>query len=79
MTAPRELVEIRRWIAFFIVALVLSGVTAFPLEAELKLLGSWFRVDAPSVETGGLPLRIAHPVHVWISPKFVPYACPALH
>ena len=54
MTAPRPLVEIRCWVAFFIVALVLSGVTAFPLEAELRLLGDWFRVDAPSVEHGGL-------------------------
>ncbi len=54
MSAARELREIRRWIAFFIVALVLSGVTAFPLVAELRLLGDWFRVDAPGVETGGL-------------------------
>ncbi|GAA3597234.1 hypothetical protein GCM10022198_21720 [Klugiella xanthotipulae] len=29
--------QIRVWIVFFIVALVLSGVTAFPLEAELRL------------------------------------------
>jgi hypothetical protein len=54
MTAPPELVEIRRWVAFFIAALILSGVTAFPLEAELRLLGSWFRVDSPGVEAGGL-------------------------
>ena len=46
MSAPRELTEIRRWIAFFIVALILSGITAFPLATELRLLGEWFHVDA---------------------------------
>jgi hypothetical protein len=33
---------IRRWILFFIIALVFSGATAFGLETELHwLLGSW--------------------------------------
>jgi hypothetical protein len=32
--------SIRRWLAFFIVGLVLSGLTAFPLEGELGLLKS---------------------------------------
>jgi hypothetical protein len=33
---------VRRWIAFFIIALVLSGLTAFALETELSwLLGVW--------------------------------------
>lgn len=54
MSAPRELLEIRRWIAFFIVALVLSGVTAFPLVTELRMLGDWFHVNAPGVENGSL-------------------------
>jgi hypothetical protein len=54
VSVSRELLEIRRWIAFFIVALILSGVTAFPLVTELRLLGEWFRVDAPGIETGGL-------------------------
>ncbi len=30
--------KIRLWILFFIVGLVLSGITAFPLTAELKVL-----------------------------------------
>ena len=41
---------IRAWLIFFIVALVVSGITAFPLEAELRLasdvLHSSFVVDA---------------------------------
>lgn len=47
MSARRELTEIRRLVAFFIVALILSGITAFPLATELRLLGEWFQVDAP--------------------------------
>ncbi len=30
--------KIRRYIIFFVVALVLSGITAFPLETELQIL-----------------------------------------
>jgi hypothetical protein len=30
--------QIRNWILFFIVAISLSGITAFPLETELKFL-----------------------------------------
>jgi hypothetical protein len=38
----RSLRRIRRWIIFFIVALVLSGVTAFALETEMSwLVGAW--------------------------------------
>jgi hypothetical protein len=54
MNAPSELVEIRRWLAFFIVALILSGVTAFPLSTELRLLGEWFHVDAANIPDHGL-------------------------
>gem|GEM_PF-4237654 len=40
--AERSLRRIRRWITFFIVALVLSGVTAFALETEMSwLAGAW--------------------------------------
>ena len=35
---PPELKTIRRWLVFFIVALILSGVTAFALETELGWL-----------------------------------------
>lgn len=50
----RDLREIRYWISFFIVTLVLSGLTAFPLATELRLLGEWFQVDAPGISEGGL-------------------------
>ena len=36
--ADKELSVIRRWIIFFIVALAVSGITAFALETELKWL-----------------------------------------
>jgi hypothetical protein len=38
----RQLRRIRLVLGFFIVALVLSGLTAFPLRWELRLLISWF-------------------------------------
>ena len=50
----RELREIRRWVIFFIIALVASGLTAFPLATELRLLGEWFNVDAPGIPENGL-------------------------
>ena len=42
----RLLRRIRLWVAFFIVALALSGITAFPLVHELNLLASWFPPEA---------------------------------
>lgn len=39
---PHQERVIRRWVSFFIIALVLSGVTAFALETELQwLLDHW--------------------------------------
>ena len=40
--APQALRTIRIWLWVFVVGLVLSGVTAFPLEWELGLLDGWF-------------------------------------
>ncbi len=37
-----QLRSIRRWLIFFIIALVLSGLTAFPLETELAWVCSWW-------------------------------------
>lgn len=34
--------SIRRWLIFFIIALLLSGLTAFPLETELAWACSWW-------------------------------------
>ena len=50
----RDLRELRCWTAFFILALILSGLTAFPLATELRLLGEWFHVDAPGIPENGI-------------------------
>ena len=42
----------RAVLALFIVALVLSGITAFPLLTELQLLASWLGVGAASGPEG---------------------------
>jgi len=47
--------RIRFWMGAFIVGLVLSGVTAFPLVWEMKLLGALLGIDphaTPSLYTG---------------------------
>lgn len=44
---------IRGIIVFFMVALVVSGATAFPIESELKLICSIFHIDGDSV--AGMP------------------------
>ena len=50
--------KIRVLIGVFIVALILSGITAFPLLHELNLLARWLGADAPGHPDGGL--------HWWI-------------
>jgi len=42
-----ELKQTRRWIIFFMIALILSGLTAMPLEMELSFLSHCF-----SLQTG---------------------------
>jgi hypothetical protein len=34
--------SIQRWLVFFIIALVMSGLTAFPIETELQWICSWW-------------------------------------
>ena len=51
MTQSNHLRRIRCWLAIFIIGLVLSGITAFPLETELRWLVSllhagWLRPTA---------------------------------
>jgi hypothetical protein len=46
----RELSVIRRWLGFFMFALVVSGVTAFALETEMRRLVE----DWPFSRSGGL-------------------------
>jgi hypothetical protein len=40
--------KIKQLIILFIIGLVLSGVTAFPLETELQLLKTWLPSDFPA-------------------------------
>ncbi len=42
--------KIRRLIILFIIGLILSGITAFPLETELRLLSSNTSANFPSFE-----------------------------
>jgi hypothetical protein len=52
--------RIRIWLALFIVGLVLSGLTAFPLQRELILLNHLFGV-APIAPGGPEPA-----LHIWL-------------
>ena len=45
MTQSDHLRRIRGWLAVFIIGLVLSGITAFPLETELSWLASILHAD----------------------------------
>ena len=40
-----NLIKYRTALAIFILGLIVSGITAFPLEWELRLLTSWFGID----------------------------------
>jgi hypothetical protein len=58
MTQSHQLGTIRFWLALFIVGLVLSGVTAFPLQTELGWLHSMIRTSPLrqlAQTTGSLP------------------------
>ncbi len=46
MTQPDHLRRIRFWLAIFMIGLVLSGITAFPLQSELGWLLSVLRSNA---------------------------------
>jgi len=50
----RLLTRIRMWLVFFIVGLILSGITAFPLERETGVLNRFFAV-AQSPPASGEP------------------------
>ena len=60
--------QIRNWIIFFMVAITLSGITAFPIEAEMKFLDSnsgYFPVAAQEwfhrIYTGVKETNASHP------------------
>jgi hypothetical protein len=52
MHARYLLRRIRSWCGVLIIGLVLSGVTAIPLETELNLLASWVGADGGGAATG---------------------------
>jgi hypothetical protein len=56
MTQARHLRRIRFWLAVFIIGLVLSGITAFPLETELSRFASILHAGwlQPIAESSGL-------------------------
>jgi hypothetical protein len=56
----RLLTRIRMWLVFFIVGLILSGITAFPLEWETGVLNRFFAV-AQSPPASGEPA-----LHGWL-------------
>jgi len=41
---------IKRWIIFFIIALILSGVTAFPIESQLQIAMNKLDVFPPTIQ-----------------------------
>lgn len=43
-----QLKWIRRWLVFFMTALLISGITAIPVEAELSFLSRWFPINTPA-------------------------------
>jgi hypothetical protein len=50
--SDQRLRRIRLWLALFVTGLVLSGVTAFPLETETRWLSAWLHhVPAPAALT----------------------------
>src|SRR6266568_3436257 len=56
----RLLLRIRIWIFLFLVGLILSGITAFPLQTETGMLNRIFSV-APSAPASGEPA-----LHAWL-------------
>ena len=52
--------QIRVWLVLFIIGLVLSGITAFPLQQETSLLNSIFGVSP-------IPPAVSEsPLHTWL-------------
>lgn len=47
-----DLARIRIWLSIFNLGLVLSGLTAFPLESELRLFAQFINADASSTQSG---------------------------
>ena len=52
MKTPEQKLKttINRWIIFFIIALILSGVTAFPIESQLQIAMNNLAVFPPAIQ-----------------------------
>ncbi|MBS1803902.1 MAG: hypothetical protein JST28_11085 [Acidobacteria bacterium] len=59
-TSARQVRKIRIWLVLFVIGLVLSGITAFPLERETAILNQMFHV-APAAPSTGEPA-----LNVWL-------------
>ena len=61
-TNPALLLRYRLVLGFFVIGLILSGLTAFPLLTELRLLASWLGITNPAdyANLTGLQHWIAH-------------------
>jgi hypothetical protein len=59
-TATTLITKIRIWLVLFIVGLILSGLTAFPLERETGILNHLFGVSAGPPQPGESAL------HTWL-------------
>ena len=46
----KEVTIIRWWLGFFILSLILSGLTAIPVDQELSYLLHWFSMDYREVD-----------------------------
>lgn len=44
--------RIRLWLWIFLIGLILSGLTAFPLESELRLFANWINADQNAATSG---------------------------
>ena len=62
MTPASPVFRFRLVMGFFVFALVISGVTAFPLLSELKLLNQWFgsNLSLTAQNQGSLAFWISH-------------------
>lgn len=58
-TPSQRLRNIRLWLVLFIIGVVLSGITAFPLERETSILNQIFHVSAA-------PLSGEPALHAWL-------------
>ena len=54
--------KIRLIIAFFMLALIVSGVTAFPVETELKMLCSVAEIDSATVKDSPAIFGFVHTI-----------------